>query len=69
MIEVRKGPVEQFVELLEPQLVEQLVDVPKIVVGLAVSSGEAGSSGPGGRDTTDASATAVKVPVGKATAP
>ena len=31
-MEVRKSPVEQFFELLEPQLVEHLVEVPKIVV-------------------------------------
>ena len=43
VIEVRKGPVEQFFELLQPQMVEQFVEVPKIVVGLAISSGEAGS--------------------------
>ena len=49
-IEVRKGPVEQVFEFPEPQMVEQLVDVPKIVVELAVSSGEAGFSGPGERD-------------------
>ena len=45
MIEVRKDPVEPFFELLEPQMVEQLVDVPKIVFELAVSSDEAASSG------------------------
>ena len=39
---------------LGPQMVEQLVDVLEIVVELAVSSGEAGSSWPGGRDTTSA---------------
>ena len=44
----------------------QLVEVPKIVVGLAVSSGEDGSSGPGKRDTTDAAAAAVEVLVGEA---
>ena len=33
-------------EFPKPQMVEQLVDVPKIVVELAVSSVEAGSSGP-----------------------
>ena len=58
--------MEQSVELPVPQVAEQLVDVPKIVVELTVSFGEAGSSGPGGRDTTDAAATAVKVLVGKA---
>ena len=52
MKEVRKGPVEQFFEFPEPQMVEQLVDVQEIVVELAVSSGEAGSSWPRGRDTT-----------------
>ena len=39
--------VEQFVEMLEPQMAVQLVEVPKIVAGLEVSSGEDGSSGPG----------------------
>ena len=48
-MEVRKGPVDQFFELHEPQMVEQLVEVPKIVVGLAVSCIEAGSSWPGER--------------------
>ena len=51
-------------------MVEQLVDVPKIVVELEVSSGEVGSSGPGERaserDTTDAADTAFEVPVGEA---
>ena len=61
-MEVRKGPVEQFFELLEPQMAEQFVEVPKIVVGLAVSTFE-------GRDTTDAAATAVDVPVGEARPP
>ena len=28
MVEVRKGRVEQFFELLEPQMVAQLVEVP-----------------------------------------
>ena len=42
------------------------MDVPKIVVELAVSSGEAGSSVPGERDTTDAAATVVEEPVGEA---
>ena len=45
MIEVRKGPVAVGGY------------VPMIVVELAVSSGEAGSSGPGERDTTDNAAT------------
>ena len=38
--------VEQFFEMLEPQVVVQLEEVPKIVVGLAVSSGGVGSSLP-----------------------
>ena len=41
--------VEQFVEMLEPQMAVQLVEVPKIVAGFEVSSGEDGSSGPGER--------------------
>ena len=41
------GPVKQILEFPEPQMMEQLVDVPEIVVQLAVSSGEAGSSWPG----------------------
>ena len=51
MMEVRKGSVEQFFEILEPQMVVLLEEVPKIVVGLAVSSGGDGSSGPGKRET------------------
>ena len=39
MIDVRKGSVEHF-ELLEVTMVEQFVDVPRIVVELAVSSGD-----------------------------
>ena len=50
--------MEQSVELPVPQMLEQLVDEPKIVVELTVSSGEAGSSGPRERNTTDAAATA-----------
>ena len=67
MIEVRKGLVEQFFEMLEPQMVVRLVDVPKIVVGLAASSGSDGSSGPGRRDTI--ADTAVEVLVGGAWPP
>ena len=63
--EVHKGPVEQFFKLPEPQMAGQSVDVPEIVVVLAVSSGEAGSSWPGGRDTTDAATAAVEEPVGE----
>ena len=37
------GPV----EFPEPQMMEQLVDVPEIVVELAVSSGDAKSARPG----------------------
>ena len=44
----------------------QLVEVPKIVVGRAVSSGGVGSSGPGKRDTTDVADAAIEVPVGEA---
>ena len=40
----RKG--ELFLEFLEPRMMEQLVDVQKMVVELAVSSGGAGSFGP-----------------------
>ena len=58
--------MEQSVELPVPQMLEQLVDEPKIVVELTVFSGEAGSSGPRERNTTDAAATAVEVPVGEA---
>ena len=47
-----QGPVEQSFELPVPQMAGQLVDVTKIVVELAMSSGEAGSSGPGADDTT-----------------
>ena len=43
MVEVRKGPVEQFFEFPAPQMVEQLEEVPEIFVEVAVSSGEAGS--------------------------
>ena len=39
-------PVVQFFEMSEPQRVVQMVEVPKIVVELAVFSGEVGSSGP-----------------------
>ena len=53
MMEVRKGSVEQFFEILEPQMVVLLEEVPKIVVGLAVSSGGDGSSGPGKRERHD----------------
>ena len=53
-------PVERFFESPEPQMVEHLVDVPEIVVELAVSSDEAGSSWPGGRDTTDVADAAVE---------
>ena len=66
MIEVRKGPVKQFFEIPEPQMVVQLVEVPKIVVGLAVSSGGDGSFGPGKRDTTDVTDAAVEKTVGEA---
>ena len=45
---VEAEPVEQSVELPVPQMAEQLVDMPNIVVELTVS-GEAGSSGPGER--------------------
>ena len=69
MIEVRKGPVEQFFEMIDPQMVVPLVDAPKIVVGLAVSSGGDGSSGPGRIDTTDVADAAVEVPVGEAWPP
>ena len=67
-IEVRKfsmkdhiwqGPREQILEFPEPQMTEQLVDVPTIVVELAAPSGEAGSFGTGANDTTSAAATAV----------
>ena len=44
--------MEQSFELPVPQMAEQLVDVTKIVVELAMSSGEAGSSGPGAEDMT-----------------
>ena len=60
---------EQFFEMLEPERRVQLVEVPKFVVGLAVSSGEGGSSGPGKRDTTDEAAAVVEVPVGEARPP
>ena len=60
MIEVRNDPVEQSFELPVPQMAEQLVDVPKIVTELAVSSG------PGERDTTDDAASPVDVLVGEA---
>ena len=60
---------EQFCEMLEPQRTVQLVEVPKFVIGLAVSSGEGGSSGPGKRDTTDEAAAVVEVPVGEARPP
>ena len=45
-MEVRKGPMEQSFELRVPQMAEQLVAVPNIVVELAVSSGEAASARP-----------------------
>ena len=54
-----QGPREQILEFPEPQMTEQLVDVPTIVVELAAPSGEAGSFGPGANDTTSAAATAV----------
>ena len=40
----RKASVKQIFEFLEPQIIVRLVDVPKIVVELAVSSVEVGSS-------------------------
>ena len=57
-MEVRKG-VEQFFELLEPQMVEQLVE---IVVGPQFLAQRE-------RDTTDAAATTVEVPFGEARPP
>ena len=55
--------MEQILEFLTPLMFEQLVDVPKIVAELAVSSGGAGSFGPEANGTTSAAATAVAKPV------
>ena len=67
-IEVRKGSVEQFFELLEPQMVQQL-EVPKIVVGVRQCLLlELGLLRPE-RDTADEAAAAVEVLVGEARPP
>ena len=59
----------QFFETLEPQRVVQLVEVPKIVVGLAVSSSEVGSSGPEERHMTRHVDATVAEAVGEARPP
>ena len=64
--DILQGPAEQILKFPEPRMTEQLVGVPKIVVELAVSSGEAGSFRPGANDTTSAAATAVAESVDEA---